>query len=124
MQGGVAFPFQPVRAISGLIAARKGLRESLLTAATYGSAPVLFLLSQLPPFCPEAGPLHSLPVRRAAGFHRRRRRRWTTSHSWHRSLRSAVWKWRAGLPLGDASLAESLSASDPRPPLTLFELAI
>lgn len=37
---------------------------------------------------------------------------------------NAVWKSKDRLPLGNASLTESLSASDPRPPLTLFEFAI
>ncbi|KAL7397372.1 hypothetical protein ABVT39_020829, partial [Epinephelus coioides] len=37
---------------------------------------------------------------------------------------NAVWKSKGQLPFGNASLTESLSASDPRPPLTLFELAI
>lgn len=37
---------------------------------------------------------------------------------------NAVWKSKGWLPFGNASLTESLSASDPRPPLTLFELAI
>lgn len=37
---------------------------------------------------------------------------------------NGVWKSKGRLPFGNASLTESLSASDPRPPLTLFELAI
>lgn len=36
----------------------------------------------------------------------------------------AGWKSKGRLPFGNASLTESLSASDPWPPLTLFELAI
>lgn len=79
--------------------AQKTLRKTPLTVAALSLAPVLFLLSILPPFCPLAGLLlalpAALPVRRPTstwwprGFHSRLRRRCcqTTSHSWHCSLR-------------------------------------
>ncbi|CAK6964499.1 hypothetical protein FQN60_012728 [Scomber scombrus] len=120
--------------------AQKGSRERerervLPVAAPLSLAPVLSLLSHLPPFCPLAGPLlalpAALPVRRA---HQHLVARWFPQLPPPPLLDditflallapNGVWKSKGRLPFGNASLTESLSASDPRPPLTLFELAI
>lgn len=78
-----------------------GLTQTPLTAATLNPALIPSLLSHLPPSCFPAGHLLALPValpvRQPAGtwshggFHSshrcRRRRCWTTPHSWHCSPR-------------------------------------
>lgn len=113
-------------------AAQKGPTESLLTVATSSLAPVFFLLSHLPPFCPLAGPPLALPAALPVMHQHLVARRFSQPPppllddiTFLALLApNAVWKSKGRLPFGNASLTESLSASDPRPPLTLFELAI